>query len=71
MKTARIVAYQDIKGVEHEDLYRLNAIFKSPIENFDDSKSEPDICEFLQRKYAKDIEKIFNPTIHIEFGASV
>ena len=66
MKTVRLVVYQNIKGVEYEDLHRLNAIFKSPIESFDDSKSESNICEFLQCKYAKDIERIFNPTIRIE-----
>ena len=71
MKTARLLAYQNIEDVEYEDLCRLNAIFKSPEHNFDDSKSESNICEFLQRKYAKYIERIFNPTIRIEFGASV
>ena len=39
MKKVQLIAYQNIIGVDKNDLEGLNGIFKSPIELFDESRS--------------------------------
>ena len=59
MKKVQLIAYEDIKGVSHEDLKYLDAIFKSPIECFDNSASDEEILNFLETKYAVEIKALF------------
>lgn len=43
MKKVQLIAYQNIIGVDKNDLEGLNGIFKSPIELFDESRSNHSI----------------------------
>ena len=70
MKAVKLIAYEKIVGVEFEDLQNLNALFASPIEYFESSLTDTQICEYLEKKYAVNISKLFNPIIRLEFIAT-
>ena len=67
MKKAQLIAYEDIKGVRHEDLKYLDAIFKSPTECFEDNASDEEILEFFETKYATQIKTLFDAKLKVCF----
>ena len=67
MKSVKLIAYEKIKGVKIEDLQNLNAIFVSPVEYVDSALTDTQIYEYLEKKYASNINKLFNPVIRIEY----
>ena len=66
MKAVILNAEEQIIGVESKDLHLLNGVFKSPVEYFDDALSELDIFEVLEKKYASNLKRLFNPRICLE-----
>ena len=67
MKKVQLIARENIIGVNKNDLERLNGIFKSPIELFDESRSNYSIANEMIDKYEQEISKLFNPSIQINF----
>jgi hypothetical protein len=67
MKKVQLIAYENIVGIDINDIDRLNGIFKSPIEFFDESKSNHSIANEMIDKYEHEIGNLFNPSIQINF----
>ena len=67
MKKVQLIAYKKINGVSVDELECLNDIFKSPIELYDDSKSNQKIADEIIDKYRDEINKLFDPKIQINF----
>lgn len=67
MKKVQLIAYENIVGIDINDIDRLNGIFKSPIEFFDKSKSNHSIANEMIDKYEYEIGSLFNPSIQINF----
>ena len=67
MKSVKLIAYEKIKGVKIEDWQNLNAIFVSPVEYVDSALTDTQIYEYLEKKYASNISKLFNLVIRIEY----
>ena len=51
MKKVQLIAHENIIGANKNDLERLNGIFKSPIELFDESRSNYSIANKMIDKY--------------------
>ena len=67
MKKIQLIAYENIIGVSASELQYIDGIFKSPIELFDESRSNYSIANEMIDKYKLEISKLFNPSIQINF----
>ena len=60
MKKVRLIAYQPIHKATIDDLFSLNAIFVSPVEFFNNNESESYMAYLLEKKYAFNVNRLFN-----------
>ena len=69
MKIARIVAREQIIGIENDyGLEALNGIYRSPFHEFKENSSYMQIFENLEHIYKVEINKLFNPYLTLENG---